>query len=152
MSKRVPVEIDGERIRGLWMRYRRDGTRVYEARLRANGKLMRRSLAARSPETARAELAILRAAIPRRGSANLPTRMGVSVEVLARLLVVPEREGFVYIVSDGNHAKIGHTSSPSSRLSTLRNGNPHELELLAMFPGGERLLHEVFASSRRRGE
>jgi hypothetical protein len=54
-----------------------------------------------------------------------------------------EREGFVYIVSEGNFAKIGHTTNPSSRQSSLRNANPNELELLALFPGGAPLAQDL---------
>jgi hypothetical protein len=51
--------------------------------------------------------------------------------------------------------KIGYSTEPSRRLSTLQTSHPRDLELLAVWPGDQNLekqIHERFAQFRIRGE
>lgn len=51
-------------------------------------------------------------------------------------------------------AKIGHTTfDPRSRLRSCQTGNPHRLELVAVWPlDAEAMLHHVFSHLRGEGE
>lgn len=62
---------------------------------------------------------------------------------------------YVYLISDGQHIKIGKSQDPHQRVKTLQTGNAKPLRLLSWSPGGtkeEALLHSEFASFRVRGE
>lgn len=60
------------------------------------------------------------------------------------------RECFCYlvgIVGDDTYVKIGHSREPYARLADYQAGNPRELKVLALLPGGEvkeRELHQKF--------
>lgn len=67
----------------------------------------------------------------------------------------PWYSGLVYVVRSGGFAKIGYTGLIEERLRALRNTNPHEIKLIALFYGSmehERLAHEKFKALRYRGE
>lgn len=60
-----------------------------------------------------------------------------------------------FIASATGEIKIGRAVSPERRLITLQAGNPFELRLLAISPGGvieEQEYHRRFAAHRIRGE
>lgn len=61
----------------------------------------------------------------------------------------------VYLIRCQDFVKIGFSNGTRTRLSTLQMGNPHELKIIAVLPGGEEMekdLHRRFAEHRHRGE
>lgn len=57
------------------------------------------------------------------------------------------RQGFVYLISDGEYVKVGYSVKPEARVGELQTGNARELRLLASMPGtveDERALHLRF--------
>ena len=65
--------------------------------------------------------------------------------------------GYVYFVSDQRgHIKIGWTTDPHHRMSSLATGSPVKLKLLALVgasgPHQERMIHAQFHSLRAQGE
>jgi hypothetical protein len=64
---------------------------------------------------------------------------------------------YVYVMQGdpGTPIKIGHAVNPIARLATFQTGNPQELRLLWVTPGGEpleRAFHRRLKGSRIRGE
>lgn len=67
---------------------------------------------------------------------------------------------YVYVISDGNHLKIGYSKEPKRRLKDLQVGNAAHLKLLRAFEvigmaaakAHEKTLHRKFKSSRKKGE
>lgn len=64
---------------------------------------------------------------------------------------------FVYFIQSGSNGpiKIGAAASPLSRLRELQTGNPAQLTMLGVEPGGssrERELHQRFSAHRLGGE
>ena len=60
-----------------------------------------------------------------------------------------------FITQGGEYVKIGVAINPESRMAELQTGNPVELKLWLVLPGGlkeERLLHHKLGASRVRGE
>lgn len=65
------------------------------------------------------------------------------------------RSGHVYFVRSGDTVKIGFSTNINSRLSTLQNANPDNLQILMVMPGTdqtEKFFHEMFADFRIGGE
>lgn len=65
--------------------------------------------------------------------------------------------GYVYFTQspEGGLIKIGYSTKPAARLSTMQSGCPLELKVLRLLPALQNLeghLHNVFRSLRRRGE
>jgi hypothetical protein len=61
----------------------------------------------------------------------------------------------IYIITNGVHYKIGHSSEPTARLKWLQTGNSAKLALIHFMKGGRRLesiLHERYASKRLASE
>lgn len=61
----------------------------------------------------------------------------------------------VYFIRCNNYIKIGKSTDPWKRLAALQTGNPEQLEMLAIAPGGgefESGLHSAFEGARQRGE
>ncbi|GAB3161656.1 hypothetical protein GCM10027059_12380 [Myceligenerans halotolerans] len=61
----------------------------------------------------------------------------------------------VYLLSDGDYLKIGHTTRDvERRVRELQTGSPREIRLIAVLPGAstdtERELHAQFAAYRVR--
>lgn len=65
-------------------------------------------------------------------------------------------EGFIYLLTDGEHFKIGYSrTDPSSRMRSCQTGNARELSLVASIRGSqsvEKSIHRMFAAKRVRGE
>ncbi|HMS73497.1 MAG TPA: GIY-YIG nuclease family protein, partial [Baekduia sp.] len=64
--------------------------------------------------------------------------------------------GFVYFIQQGDTGpvKIGRAKHPTKRIRDLQTGNPDELLLREVIPGGaalERNLHHRFEPARLRG-
>lgn len=71
--------------------------------------------------------------------------------------VLPNRPGFVYLITDGELVKIGKANSVPSRVNQLQTGNPRELWILAhgkfQYPQtAEAELHACLEKYRKRGE
>jgi hypothetical protein len=69
------------------------------------------------------------------------------------------REGqWIYAIQAGGYGgdiKIGISRDPARRLATLQVGHAETLRLVGMWPGtaeDEKALHEMYASTRLRGE
>jgi len=63
----------------------------------------------------------------------------------------------IYFIEEGGgtYVKIGYSTNPKKRLPDLQPGNPRELSIIRIVPGGkdlERALHAMFSSTRRVGE
>ena len=61
----------------------------------------------------------------------------------------------VYFIRCGDFVKVGYATNVVRRVAELQTGNPHELELLGVIPGGaseERTLHALLAAEHHRGE
>jgi len=69
-----------------------------------------------------------------------------------------KKTGFVYLISDGDYFKIGHTSkSIKIRLSELQVGNPNELFIIDSYETTnyklvELTLHRLFKNNHILGE
>lgn len=67
-------------------------------------------------------------------------------------------DGWIYFIRAAvpkSPIKIGYSTEPDVRLSTLQQASPSDLYIAALMPGDpptERRLHERFASGRLRGE
>lgn len=89
---------------------------------------------------------------------NLDPFMTPAVIVAADKYWKTVQMGYVYLIRNGEHFKIGMTSNPKSRIETYyRTETPHAYEVLAMsrcldYKEQEKILHEIFASKRFRGE
>lgn len=63
--------------------------------------------------------------------------------------------GFIYIVRCHDFVKIGRSSRPYDRISTMQTCSPYELELIALFVGSEAEeaeIHRRFAPHNHRAE
>lgn len=66
--------------------------------------------------------------------------------------------GWVYVFrssGDGEPVKIGWSSDPAKRLSTLRTGHPYKIDLVMLLPSGrglEKAIHTKLAEYRLEGE
>lgn len=65
--------------------------------------------------------------------------------------------GYVYVLKCGDHYKIGQSKRPRKRLTQLRTGSPHPIEVVhtlrtAHFRAIERTLHVKFRDKRGTGE
>lgn len=57
------------------------------------------------------------------------------------------RQGYVYLITDGEYLKIGYSVNPKKRAAELQTGNARKLTLLGFFPGteaDERKLHRKY--------
>lgn len=64
---------------------------------------------------------------------------------------------FVYFIQEvyNGFIKVGHSRRPTERLAACQTGNPRELHLIGMMPGGrglERTLHQRFREHHMQGE
>lgn len=69
--------------------------------------------------------------------------------------ILQGNENGIYVVFDGDAAKIGIGREPHKRAAALQVGNPRQLILYASAPGNaelETLLHELLAKWQIRGE
>ncbi len=73
-----------------------------------------------------------------------------------RIFSEPIEDGsVVYFIRDGDYVKIGVSGNVEKRMDAMLGHNPHEIELLACFPGTtrtEKALHALFAFCRYRRE
>ena len=61
----------------------------------------------------------------------------------------------IYFLKANNRIKIGYTSDPSERMSSIQTSSPYDLEVLLIVDGNqdeERKLHARFSNLRRSGE
>lgn len=68
---------------------------------------------------------------------------------------IREEMGNVYLITDGTYIKIGYSLNPVGRMKQIQTGNPHELTMVAYFPGDQTLekhLHEQYSDKRIIGE